>query len=324
MTKAALRIATADEAPRSAEGVVHDGPGAAFLAYHDEPPQMPSGAVGKDGRLWLGFERRGARTILADLDSRTPYLAQRVLHCDDALPDMAWLFLITTTGCVLQGDRLALEITVGPRARAHVTTQSATKVHAMEANYALQTQHIRLAEGAYLELMPESLIPHRRSRYACETRIDIAPTASLLYSEIVQPGRKHHHPNECFGMTVLSLATKAARPGGRDLFVERLLVEPGRHPMRQAGVMGDFDVFGNVILCTPPEIATRVIEAVGAEVDLEAGVAYGAGRLPNDAGAIFKVLGRDTETVKARVREFWRVARKEIAGAEIPAPFFWR
>ena len=52
---------------------------------------MRSGAVGKSGILHLGFERRGERTILADLASRTPYLAQRALHCDDALPDMAWL-----------------------------------------------------------------------------------------------------------------------------------------------------------------------------------------------------------------------------------------
>jgi urease accessory protein len=309
--------------PQPAEAVV-DVPGRAFLDYRDEPPQMPSGAVGKNALLRLGFERRGPRTILVDLETRVPYLAQRVLHCDEALSDMAWLFLITTTGCVLQGDRSTLEISLGPNARAHVTTQSATKIHAMDANYALQTQHIRLADGAYLELLPEALLPHRNSRYACHTRIDIAPSASLLYAEIVQPGRKHHHPHECFGMTVLSLATSVFRPDGRALVVEKLLIEPGRYPLRQTGVMDGFDVFGNVILCTPPEVAARVIDAAGADVDLDAGIAYGAGRLPNDAGAIFKVLGRDTAAVKASVREFWRIARKEIVGADIPAPFFWR
>jgi urease accessory protein len=99
--------------------------------------------------------------------------------------------VITTSGCVLQGDRLALEVAVGPGARAHVTTQSATKVHSMDANYAVQTQSIALADGAYLELLPEPLIPHRRARFLSDTRISIAPTATLLW-EIVQPGRKHH------------------------------------------------------------------------------------------------------------------------------------
>ena len=88
---------------------------AELALYGDEPPQMKSGAVGKSGLLRLGFERRGDRTILADLVSRAPCLAQRVLHCDDALPDMAWLFTVTSAGCVLQGDRLALEVTARSR-----------------------------------------------------------------------------------------------------------------------------------------------------------------------------------------------------------------
>jgi urease accessory protein len=297
---------------------------AEFAGYGDEPPQMKSGAVGKSGYLRLGFEHRDGRTILADLDSRTPYLAQRALHCDDALPDMAWLFMITTGGCVLQGDRLALDVTLGKGARAHVTTQAATKVHSMDANYAHQTQTFTLGEGAYLEFLPDPLIPHRQARFASDTRIVIDPSASMLVSEIVQPGRKHHHPDECFGATLLSLSTSAARPGGRRLFGEKLVIEPLVNPMRQSGVMDGFDVFGNVILCTPPDVAERVHARVAADVDLTEGVAYGACRLPNDAGLIFKVLGRETEQVRSRIRDFWEVARLEIAGAAIPPPFFWR
>ena len=182
-----------------------------LAAFQDEPPQMRSGAVGKSGYLRLGFERRGDRTILADLERRAPYMAQRVLHCDPGLPDLAWLFMITTSGCVLQGDRLALDVTLARGARAHLTTQSATKIHTMDANHAAQTQTITLADDAYLEFLPEPLIPHRRARFASDTRIVVAPTATLLYSEIVQPGRKHHHPDECFGVTLLSTAMTARR-----------------------------------------------------------------------------------------------------------------
>jgi urease accessory protein len=88
--------------------------------------------------------------------------------------------------------------------------------------------------------------------------------------------------------------------------------------------MDSFDVFGNVILCTPKDKADRIYECVGADVDLGCGVAFGACRLPNDAGLIFKVLGRETAQVKAKVREFWGIARKEVTGADLPAPFLWR
>jgi urease accessory protein len=297
---------------------------AELAAFQDEPPQMASGAVGKTAFLRLGFERREERTILADLDRRAPYMAQRVLYPDPALPDLAWLFMITTSGCVLQGDRLALEIDVAAGARAHVTTQAATKIHSMDANYAVQTQTISVGEDAYLEFLPEPMIPHRRARFLSETRITVAPTGTVLYGEIVQSGRKHHHPDEAFGVTLLSLAVEALRPGGEALFSEKLLIEPARHPARQTGVMGGFDVLANVVLLAPKEIADRVDARVGAEVDLAAGVAFGACRLPNDAGLIFKALGHETAEVRARVRDFWAVVREAATGSTLTPPFFWR
>jgi urease accessory protein len=297
---------------------------AELAPFQDEPAQMPSGTVGKSGYLRLGFEHRDGQTILATLDRRVPYLAQRALHSDPALPDLAHVFLITSSGCLLQGDRLALDVTLGPGARAHVTTQSATKIHAMDANYALQTQSFTLDDDAYLELLPEPLIPHRRARFASETRVVVAPTASFLYSEIVQPGRKHHHPEECFGATLLSLAVAGHRPDGGLLFTEKLVFEPARHAPRQTGVMDSFDVFGNVILLTPAASAARIEARLGADVDLAAGIAHGACRLPNDAGLIYKILGRETAQVKEKVRDFWGIAREEITGQGIPPPFFWR
>jgi urease accessory protein len=295
-----------------------------LAAFQDEPLQMRSGTVGKTGFLHLGFERRDRHTILARIDRRAPYMAQRALYCDQGMPDLAWVFLITTTGCLLQGDRLALDVRLGAGARGHVTTQSATKIHTMDANYAAQTQTITLSSDSYLEFLPDPVIPHQGARFVGDTRISIEPTATLLFSEIIQPGRKHHHPDECFGATVMSISTSAARPDGCLLFTEKLLIDPQRHAMRQTGVMDSFDVFGNVILCTPKDCADRIYARVEPDVDHDRGLAFGACRLPNDAGLILKVLGRETAQVKAKVREFWRTVRKEVIGADLPPPFLWR
>jgi urease accessory protein len=295
-----------------------------LASFQNEPLQMKSGTVGKTGFLHLGFERRGRHTILAKLDRRAPYMVQRALYCDQGMPDLPWVFLITTTGCLLQGDRLALDIRLGSGAQAHVTTQSATKIHAMDANYAAQAQTITLTDNAYLEFLPDPVIPHRNARFVSDTRISMAPTSTLLLSEIIQPGRKHHHPDECFGSTVMSLSTSAIRSDGRTLFAEKLLIDPQRYPMRQTGVMDSFDVFGDAFVCTPKDNADRIHARVEAEVDLDRGLAFGACRLPNDAGLVFKVLGRETVQVKAKVREFWGIVRKEVVGADLTPPFLWR
>jgi len=295
-----------------------------LAAFQDEPPQMRSGAVGKSGLLRIRFEHRDKRTILADIDRRAPYMVQRALSCDPEMPGLASVFLINTTGCLVQGDRLALDVFVGSRAQAHITTQSATKMHAMDANYAAQTQTVTLADDAYLEFLPDPVIPHRLARFVSDTRISIAPTATLLFSEIIQPGRRHHRPDECFGATVMSISTAAMRPCGRTLFIEKLVIEPQRYSVRQTGVMDSFDVFGNMILCTPKDKADRIFERVEADVDAARGLAFGACRLPNDAGLIYKVLGRETMQVKAKVREFWGVVRQEVIGAGLPTPFLWR
>ena len=295
-----------------------------LAAFQDEPRQLKSGTAGKSGFLRLGFEYEDGRTVLANLERRLPYMVQRALYCDEQMPHLAWVFMITSTGCVVQGDRLALEVALGAGAQAHITTQAASKIHSMDANYAVQVQSITVGDGAYLEFLPDPVIPHRHARFVSDTRIIIAPTATMLWSEIIQPGRKHHHPDECFGATVMSMAVTAARPDGRRLFAEKLLIEPQRFPVRQTGVMDSFDVLGNVILCTPKHHAERVLERVRPTVDPSNGVAFGACQLPNEAGLIYKVLGRETVQVKAKVREFWSEVRKEVIGTDIPPPFLWR
>lgn len=84
--------------------------------YQDEPGQMPSGAPGKHGVLDMSFARRGDRSVLAYLYRKAPLLVQQALYRNEHLPGLPCVYMITTSGCVLQGDRLDISITVGPGA----------------------------------------------------------------------------------------------------------------------------------------------------------------------------------------------------------------
>ena len=290
--------------------------------YQDEPKQMPSGAPGKNGILDMSFACRGDRSVLAHLYRRAPLLVQQALYWDEHLPGLPCVYIITTSGCALQGDRLDISITVGADAMAHVTTQSATKIHQMDANFAAQSQRLALAENAYLELLPGPTIPHRHSRFITRTEATVAEGATLLSAEVLQPGRKHRD-GELFEYDLYSSALTVSRPDGTHLFTEKLVAEPWRHPVRQAGVMGRFDVFANVILVTPRRHAGQVFEQVVPGADISAECIAGASRLPNDAGLAFKVLGMETEPVQSKVRAFWDLVRQEVVGAPIPGPRLW-
>jgi urease accessory protein len=289
--------------------------------YRDEPAQQPSGSPGKNGLLNLRFERRDDRSVLALIERRPPLHVQRALYWDESLPEMPCVYMISTSGCVLQGDRLDVRVTLGPRAMAHVTTQSATKIHQMDANFAAQSQQLTLADDAYLELLPGPIIPFRHSRFISHTQAAVADTATLLSAEILLPGRKYHDGGELFEYDLYSSALTATRPDGAALFTEKLLAEPWRRPVRQVGVMGRFDVVANVTLATPRRHADRIFEQTVPGYDGQC--LAGAGRLPNDAGLWYKVLGTDTDPVKSKVREFWALARREVLGAPIPRQRHW-
>jgi urease accessory protein len=292
--------------------------------YGDEPAQMPSGAPGKNGFLRLGFARRGARTALVTLQRRAPLLVQQALYWDEAMPDLACVVVVDTAGGVVQGDRYEVEMELAAGCRAHVTTQAATKIQEMDANYASQAQRIVLHDDAYLEYLPEPVIPYRHSRFVARTSVCLPESATLLYAEILMPGRKHYRSGEVFGYDLYSSALSVDRPGGTDLFAEKFLVEPARSSPARPGVMGGFHVLGNVLLLTSVGGAERVLARVPAVGEHADGWVAGASRLPNGAGLSYKVLGMESEPVRAKVREFWSTARLAIMGRPAPARFPWR
>jgi urease accessory protein len=292
--------------------------------YRDEPAQLPSAAPGKVGALRLTFERRTERTELVDLFRQAPLLVQRALYWDTAMPEMACVYMISTSGGMLQGDRQEIDVSLGEGAHVHLTTQSATKIHQMDANYAAQVQQITVADDAYLEYLPQPIIPYRGSRFIAYTEITLPESATMLYAEILMPGRKHREDGEVFEYDLFSTTLRVARPNGTDLFVEKSIIDPARFGVARRGVLNGFHVFGSVVLLTSRERATRVYEKVPSIWDQGLPLAAGVNRLPNYAGLSYKILGMERAAVQDRVREFGAVAREECVGRATGPSFSWR
>jgi len=296
-----------------------------LAGFQTEPAQMRAAGPGKIGELRLGFSRRDDRSVLDDLYRVAPLLVQQALYWDEAMPELPICSIISIGGGILQGDRYRIDISVAEGACAHVTSQSANRIHQMDANYASQHQTVTLESGAYLEYLPDFTIAYRDSRFINHSDIVIAEDATLLYGEMMLAGRKHHHADERFGLDLLSVAVAVRRPDGRKLFAEKILIEKGDPTIDYAAVMRGYDAFANIMCLTPPAVAARIRDRYETNFPPEAPRAIsGVCRLPNDAGLMLRAVGEETYDVRNEVRRFWRIVREEARGRTLPEEFLWR
>ncbi len=286
---------------------------------------LHTAAAGKRGYLRLGFERDGAgRSILRDLERRAPLIVQQELYFDEAMPGMPCVYILSSGGPNIDGDRYEQHFTVRRNAMAHLSTGAATKLAEMRRNYSALQQRIDLEAGAYLEYLPEPVIPCRHTRYRAETVIRIDPSATLCYAEIYLSGRRYYGAGERFCYDILSVTTRAERPDGQPLFREKFIIRPAEESPEGIGVLDGYDIFANVVALTPPDEAARLYDRTKAFIDRGGGIAAGVTVLPNDCGLSYKVLGRDTGAVKRVVRAFFSQVRQVVKGCPLPPEFPWR
>jgi urease accessory protein len=291
---------------------------AAFANYEEAPVQMAAGAPGKLGLLQLEFVGGdGDPTRLLPHYASGPPRLQRALYLDPAQPNMAFGIMQSVSGGILQGDRLAVEITAGPGSQAHVTTQSATKLYRMERNYATQRVWLRALSGAYLEFLPDYLIPYRGARFYQELELEVADDATVLLSDSFAPGRVAS--GELFAYELLWTRVRAGDLEGRLRFSDTTRLQPARHAPGRVGMLGTHRDLATLYVVTRQvdagELEAALYECVAAAPDVWSGVS----RLPDGAGVVVRVMGPHSRAVQTALYGAWRVTRRLLLGTEAPA-----
>ena len=313
--------------PTATTAAAATGESAAVCAREMRPyaGALHTAPTGKRGYLYLGFELdRAGKSILRHLERRTPLIVQQELYFDEAMPEMPCVYILSSGGPNVDGDRYEQHFVVRRDAFAHVSTGAATKLAEMRRNYSGLRQRFELEAGAYLEYLPEPVIPCRHTRYHVETTIRIDPTATLFYAEIYLSGRRYFGAGERFCYDILSVKTQAERPDAAPLFQEKFIIRPDRHSPEELGAMNGYDIFANAVVLTPPEQAERLYGRTKAFIDRECRLAAGVTRLPHASGLSYKVLGNDTGAVKRLVRNFCSEVRLCVKGRPLPEEFPWR
>jgi len=293
--------------------------------FRQQPDAMYVGCPGKHGYLSLGFEvDKSGKSILRELDRRAPLIVQQALYFDEELPGMPCVYILSSGGPNVDGDRYVQNFTLKEGSMAFVSTGAATKLAEMKRNYSGMKQKITLEADSYFEYLPEPIIPCNNTRYISDTDIVAHPTATMFYSEIYMPGRKYYGKGEIFQYDLLSVCTHASRPDGQELFREKFIIEPKANDIAASGQMHGYHVFANAVVIAPSDKAALIYDSTEPFIDRKRRMAAGITHLPNGAGLLYKVLGMEPGPVKAAVREFCSKVRMAVKGCPLPKEFPWR
>jgi urease accessory protein len=290
----------------------------AFEAYADERlAQAPAGGPGKNGLLEATFAREGENpTRLVRDHVKVPYHLTGTLDTDPA-PGLTTLVAQEPTGGVAQGDRHKLATDARAGARAHVTTQSATKVHSMRANYAHLDATLRAEADAHLEYVPGPTIVNEDARCLQTVSVDLDAEATVVVADVLVPdGLSDHEP---FAFDHYH-ARVEAECDGRLVCADAVDLRPAERDPRDPATVGEYGVVGSLYAFAPhlADLAD-LVEAIDGRFAEREAVHAGVSTLPCEAGAIVRVLGHREADVTAAVRSAWDEVRTHTLGVGAPA-----
>jgi urease accessory protein len=286
-----------------------------ILAYESELLQLKPGKAGKIGALMLKLEENPEtrKTVIKDQFTRVPLFTQKALYLEESLPSMAYVYIMTPSGGIVQGDRYRIDVALSNDAHAHITTQGATRIYRMERNYATQMVNISVDDGCYLEYIPDQIIPYRDSRFYQIVNAKVYENGTMVYSEMLAPGRVAS--GESFEYDIVYMTTQAKNQRGELKFRDVFILEPKKSNLKATGVLGEYSVVGSLYILTKPNYVKQLIHEINNCLQKFPGIRGGATILPYDCGVMVRLLGNIADNLKSVIYEILDIVRKTIIGA---------
>lgn len=268
----------------------------------------------RDARLDLAFRRSGIRTRVGRQFAAYPFHLTRSFDLDPAIPGLTTVYLQSCSGGLYGGERLATEISVGPGAAAHVTSQAATIVHNARGNGTTQETVLALEPGAFLAVTPDPLVLFTGARLATTTRLEMAPGAVALLTETIV---EHRLAGDAQPFERYESAVLVADAAGRLLVSDRMAIDGADF----AGAIGGGDrrwtTAGTALMLGARQdlpAPAAIFEAIDAPSSVG-----GVTALPNEMGISVRMLATQSATVRgAFTRLFGLIVAHRFGAA--PAP----
>ena len=276
--------------------------------------QLEVGKSGKVGILELELEKDSTgKTVITRQFSQVPLQFQRVLYLENSLPEMAYLYVMSPSGGILQGDRYRTDVLLKNKAIAHMTTQGATSIYSMNANFASQIVNITVDENCYFEYIPDQIIPYKNSRYYQKVNLNVHNNSTLIYSEILTPGRVAM--GESFEYDICYLRTHCKNQDKKIRFLENIKIEPKKQRLKDFGILGEYSIVGTVYILTRKNDVIELENTINQDMRNTDAVFVGTSILPDESGIVIRILGKKTDSVFDVIFKTLEISRKKILGA---------
>lgn len=233
-------------------------------------------------------------TVRGDADHSSVHRARPAgplrLLCPRRPGRAAWVVAGNLGGGLVDGDDLALEVTIERGATCVVTTQAATKVYRGQTR---QRFTVRVAGDAAAIVAPDPVVPFRGARFAQTTAIELAAGASLVLVDTITAGRVAH--GERWAAAEIDSALDIAVAGAPRL-IDRIVLDGAA-----AARMRRFDALATCVLLGPrvTHAAARQLAALARPAPRAPVVIAGS---PLADGAVVRVAGERVDLVTAAVR----------------------
>jgi len=264
--------------------------------------------------LTLGFADDGGTTRLLDKLHYGPLRVQKALYPEDRKVCQA--IIVHPPGGVVGGDQLEIDIGVGNRAHAFITTPGAAKWYKANGKVSRQSVHLHVNQDAALEWLPQETIFFDTADVLLEQDVELAEGATFLGCEILCMGRRGS--GEIFNTGRIRQRSSIRREG-RLIWWEQGDMIGGRldSPLALKG----HTVCATLIAAGKP-LPASVLNEIRADIAADGEHIFGVTQ--TKGVLVARHLGDDSETARHLMLAVWRRLRPYLLQREAVTPRIWQ
>ena len=271
-------------------------------------------------KLHLSFESRSGETRLRIKQQQPPW---RVVRGFPSASGEMLAHLHNMSGGILDTDALDCQVDVEPNAQAQVTSTGATRVYRSRSRDRVAAQRIsvRLGAGAYLEFLPDQLIPFAGSRFEQVARVELAETASLILWDRIAPGREAS--GEIFQFDSLASSFEIL-VSGEPVAMERWSIDPRSDRLESPVRLGPFRHFATCYVCRAGEQAAywrrfeSELQIIANQLSTPE-ILWGVTSL-RAHGVVIRGVASGGRALSSGLLEFWKAAKWSLCGRVATLP----